>query len=609
MKIITGNEESDSGNIIKPKLSTTGYLPQNNIYHTGKTLYEETETVFEDVIQLHARIEEIGKTISLLTDSKEESKQLQGLIQEMEKVQHSIEHQKGYMTETKIKQVLFGLGFGIGDLDRMTEEFSGGWQMRMEIAKLLLAEPSVLLLDEPTNHLDIDSLEWLENYLKSYKGSIILVSHDSRFLDNIVERIVEISMGKTTEYRGNYSSYIIQKDQQMDILRSTYANQRKFIQKTARFIERFRYKNTKATQVQSRIKMLEKMEKIEIDKDERGISFHFPVPPNTGRIVMELEGINKSYGGNSVFKDLSLQIERGDKIAILGLNGSGKSTLARIIAGIEQFQKGKRNPGKNTVISYYSQNTAEELDNNKTVFSTLDMLAPKEAPERLRTLLGCFLFTEDDVFKPVQVLSGGEKSRLALARMLLNKANLLILDEPTNHLDIRSKAILQESLEEYAGSCIIISHDRDFLAPITYKVFSLKKGKLESYPGSVDEYLEKCRREKEEETSRTNRVKSKNLGYLEKERKKEEAKKRQELYRRIKPLQGAKDKIEREIEEAERNKAKKETAFTDQKTYENEGSIQKLNIEYAEISSHLEVLYRRWTEIEEEIEGIKKEME
>ena len=608
MKIITGKEEADSGNIVKSKLNTTGYLPQDSIYHKGMTLYGETEKVFEDIVQLQARIEEIGSEISLLTDSGEESKQLNGLIQELERAQHSIEHQKGYMTETKIKQVLFGLGFGSDDLNRMTEEFSGGWQMRMEIAKLLLTEPSVLLLDEPTNHLDMDSLEWLENYLKSYKGSIILVSHDSRFLDNIVERIVEISMGKTTEYKGNYSSYITQKEQHIDILKSTYANQQKFIQKTARFIERFRYKNTKAKQVQSRIKMLEKMEKIEIDKDDRGISFHFPESPHEGRIVMELEGITKSYGANTVFKDLSLQIERGEKIAILGVNGSGKSTLARIIAGIEPFQEGNRTPGRNAVTSYYSQNTAEELDNNKTVFDTLDTFAPKEAPERLRTLLGCFLFTEDDAFKPVEVLSGGEKSRLALARMLLNPANLLILDEPTNHLDIRSKAILQDSLEEYSGSCIIISHDRDFLAPITDKVFFLKKGNLEIYPGSVDEYLEKCHRDKEKGAAAADKEKSNPPASLEKERKKGEAERRQELYRRIKPLQKAKGKIEREIDAAEQNKAKKDAAFTDQKTYENEGEIQRLNIEYAEISLRLESLYSRWTEIEEEMEGIKRNM-
>jgi ATP-binding cassette subfamily F protein 3 len=454
----------------------------------------------------------------------------------------------------------------------------------------------------------MDSLEWLENYLKSYKGSIILVSHDSRFLDNIVERIIEISQGKTTEYKGNYSSYIIQKNQQADILRSTYANQQKFIQKTARFIERFRYKNTKAKQVQSRIKMLEKMEKIDIDTDEQEIFFHFPEPPYTGRIIMELEGINKSYGTNHVFKNLSLYIERGEKIAILGVNGSGKSTLARIIAGTESFQKGKRTPAKNTVISYYSQNTAEELDNDQTVFDTLNMMASKEAPEQLRTLLGCFLFTEDDAFKPVKVLSGGEKSRLALARMLLNTANLLILDEPTNHLDIRSKAILQEGLEQYTGSCIIISHDRDFLAPITDKIFSLKKGKLESHFGSVDEYLEKCHREKQEETPKTAGEKPKPPVSLEKERKREEAERRQELYRRINPLQAAQDKIEREIEKAEQNKAEKEAAFSEQKTYESEEAIRRLNIEHAEVSSRLETLYRTWTKIDEDIAKIKKDM-
>ncbi|MBN2568970.1 MAG: ABC-F family ATP-binding cassette domain-containing protein [Deltaproteobacteria bacterium] len=606
MKIITGIESADTGNIVRSKLHTTGYLPQDSIYHRGKTLYAEIEQVFENIINLQARIEAIGNEISLLSNSSGESSQrLQKLMQDLEQTQHEMEHKKGYMTETKIKQVLFGLGFSNGDLQRMTEEFSGGWQMRMAIAKLLLQEPSVILLDEPTNHLDIESIEWLEGYLQSYSGSIILVSHDSRFLDNIVDKVVEISMGETTEYTGNYTAYIKQKEQHADILKSTYANQQKFIKKNTDFIERFRYKNTKATQVQSRIRMLEKLEKIEVEKDERGISFRFPEPPHSGRIVMALEDLTKLYGDNNVFTDISLNIEKGEKIAILGVNGSGKSTLARIIAGIEPFQKGIRKSGQNVVMSYYSQNTAEKLDNSKNVLQTLDTIAQKEAPERLRTLLGCFLFTGDDVFKPVDVLSGGEKSRLALARMLLTPANLLIMDEPTNHLDMRSKAILQESIREYTGSCIIISHDRNFLAPIIDKVFYVSKGNLEVYPGSVDDFLEKQHRDRKEDDCGKVKKHVNAFVLLEKNRKRREAQIRQELYQRLKPLLSVRERIEKDIDKAESQKAQQEAAFIDPKTYVDEGLIQALKIEYARTTSHLEQLYVRWEETEEEIEAIR----
>lgn len=606
MKIITGIESADTGNIVRSKLHTTGYLPQDSIYHRGKTLYAEIEQVFENIINLQARIEAIGNEISLLSNSSGESSQrLQKLMQDLEQTQHEMEHKKGYMTETKIKQVLFGLGFSNGDLQRMTEEFSGGWQMRMAIAKLLLQEPSVILLDEPTNHLDIESIEWLEGYLQSYSGSIILVSHDSRFLDNIVDKVVEISMGETTEYTGNYTAYIKQKEQHADILKSTYANQQKFIKKNTDFIERFRYKNTKATQVQSRIRMLEKLEKIEVEKDERGISFRFPEPPHSGRIVMALEDLTKLYGDNNVFTDISLNIEKGEKIAILGVNGSGKSTLARIIAGIEPFQKGIRKSGQNVVMSYYSQNTAEKLDNSKNVLQTLDTIAQKEAPERLRTLLGCFLFTGDDVFKPVDVLSGGEKSRLALARMLLTPANLLIMDEPTNHLDMRSKAILQESIREYTGSCIIISHDRNFLAPIIDKVFYVSKGNLEVYPGSVDDFLEKQHRDRKEDDCGKVKKHVNAFVMLDKNRKRREAQIRQELYQRLKPLLSVRERIEKDIDKAESQKAQQEAAFIDPKTYVDEGLIQALKIEYARTTSHLEQLYVRWEETEEEIEAIR----
>jgi ATP-binding cassette subfamily F protein 3 len=604
MKIITGNIESDSGEIRRSRFDTSGYLPQDNVYHSGLTLYEETATAFEELNRLLKRHEEISNIISdISSQGGTGTSALTRLVTELSDIQEALDHREGYNAETRIKKVLFGLGFQENDMARMTEEFSGGWQMRIELAKLLLKEPSVLLLDEPTNHLDIESLEWIEQYLLSYGGSIIVVSHDSRFLDNLVERVVEISMGKATEYTGNYSSYLEQKEQRLEILNSTYQNQKKLIEKTSRFIERFRYKNTKSKQVQSRVKMLEKMDRFSTGKTEKNISFKFAEPPRAGRIVMELENILKSYGTNTIFGNISIQIERGDRIALLGVNGSGKSTLARIIAGTESFQGGERKPGHNTIISYYAQNMAEELDDAKTVIQTLDDTATLRSPGELRTLLGSFLFTDEDVFKPVSVLSGGEKSRLSLAKMLLKPANLLIMDEPTNHLDIRSKVILQESLEAYTGTYVIVSHDRDFLTPLINKVVVLREGSLDLYHGNVDDYLEKQHREQE-----ANEEKGRNIAppSREKDRRREEAQLRQERYRKLKPLRDTLTMIESEIETTEKKKAEMEDFFSRQETYQDDSLIQSLSAKYGKTKSHLETLYDKWAKTEEKIEDILK---
>jgi len=608
MKIIVGQVESDSGKITQSRFNTAGYLPQDGVYHRGQTLYEEVASTFEDLNFLHERIKKISHEIRMRTEAGDtESPQLDELVEELGKVQHSIEHQKGYNIETRIKLILSGLGFTEHDLNRMAEEFSGGWQMRIELAKLLLLEPSILLLDEPTNHLDIESLEWLENYLQSYSGSVVLVSHDSRFLDNLVEKIVEISMGKVSLYTGNYSSYLKQKDLRYQQLEAAYENQQKLIEKTTRFIERFRYKNTKAKQVQSRIKMLEKMERIEVEPVGNTISFDFPETPRPGKIVMELDKLTKSYGNNVVFKETSLQIERGDKIALLGVNGSGKSTLARIIAGIESFQSGERKPGYNVSVSYYAQNMAETLNPDKTVFQTVDEMATSRSPRELRTLLGCFLFSGDDVFKAVSVLSGGEKSRLALAKMLLTPANLLIFDEPTNHLDAQSKAILQQSLENFTGNYIIVSHDRDFLTPLVNKVIFIKNGKLDLYIGTVDDYMSRFQRDEGGEFQSEDPSKRKTPINHEKKRKRQQAEKRQELYQKLKPLKDARNRIEGEIVLAEERKAEIEAAFADEKTYEDEMTIKSLHIEHDGITCQLELLYDEWTEVEGKIEKFMDE--
>ena len=608
MKIIVGQVESDSGKITQSRFNTAGYLPQDGVYHRGQTLYEEVASTFEGLNFLHERIKKISHEIRMRTEAGDtKSSQLDELVEELGKVQHSIEHQEGYNIETRIKLILSGLGFTEHDLNRMTEEFSGGWQMRIELAKLLLLEPSILLLDEPTNHLDIESLEWLENYLQSYSGSVVLVSHDSRFLDNLVDKIVEISMGKVSLYTGNYSSYLKQKNLRCQQLEAAYENQQKLIEKTTRFIERFRYKNTKAKQVQSRIKMLEKMERIEVEQAGNTISFDFSETPRPGKTVMELDKLSKSYGNNMIFKETSLRIERGDKIALLGVNGSGKSTLARIIAGIESFQGGERKPGHNVSVSYYAQNMAETLNPDKTVFQTVDEMATSRSPRELRTLLGCFLFSGDDVFKPVSVLSGGEKSRLALAKMLLIPANLLIFDEPTNHLDAQSKAILQQSLENFTGNYIIVSHDRDFLTPLINKVIFIKNGKPDLYIGTVDDYMSRFQRDEGGEFQPEDPSERKTPINHEKERKRQQAEKRQKLYQKLKPLKDARNRIEGEIVLAEERKAEIEAAFADQKTYENEMTIKSLHIEHDEIACQLELLYNEWTEVEGKIEKFMDE--
>jgi len=605
MKIMLGEVETDSGKIVQSRFNSVGYLPQDSVYHTGRTLFEEAATAFDDLNRLHERIREIGNEISAMVSPQGgNSPELQNLIDEMGRTQSILEQREGYNIEVKVKQVLSGLGFNEEDMSRMTEEFSGGWQMRIALAKLLLREPTILLLDEPTNHLDMESLEWVEGYLNSYRGSIVLVSHDSRFLDNLVERVIEISMGKATEYTGDYSSYLIQKAQRLELLQSSLKNRQRMIDSTTRFIERFRYKNTKSKQVQSRIKKLEKLDHIEIDKDESSIFFDFPDPPHVGRVVMELVGLTKSYSDNMVLDGISQTIERGDRIALLGVNGSGKSTLARIIADVDTFQGGFRKPGHNAVISYYAQNIVEELDPDKTVLQTLDVVAPFKSPGELRTLLGCFLFKDDDVFKPVSVLSGGEKSRLALARMILGPANLLIMDEPTNHLDAQSKTILQRSLKRFPGAYVIVSHDRDFLAPLVNKVAVLTDDGLIIYHGNVDDYLDKYHREKEKSAPGKNLPENRTPLSIKKNRKKMEAEDRHSIYQRLKPLKDMQEKIEKEIAAYEKKKLEIETSFSDQNTYKDDVLIQSLNIEYSRITSRLDSLYDKWTVTEKKIEKI-----
>ncbi|MCK9276074.1 MAG: ABC-F family ATP-binding cassette domain-containing protein [Syntrophales bacterium] len=608
LKIIAGETEADSGTMNRAKHATVGYLPQDGVYKGGKTLYKEAATVFQDISRLELRVSELADEITIESESgNSNSASLEDLLEEMGQLQNLLECRESYKMDAKIKKILFGLGFKEQDLSRMTEEFSGGWQMRIELAKLLLAEPSVLLLDEPTNHLDIDSLQWLENYLATYGGSIVLVSHDSRFLDNLVHEVLELSGGKANGFSGNYSSYLLQKSERQRIAEASYANQQKKMESTNRFIERFRYKSTKARQVQSRIKSLQKSTDFELEGSERDIHFTFPEAPRSGRILVSLDRISKYYGQFAVLKDISLTIERNDKIACLGVNGSGKSTLARILAGSETCQNGHRSEGSNTLIAYYGQDVTEKLDPDKTVFQILEGQANSKSPSELRSLLGSFLFTADDVFKPVAVLSGGEKSRLALARILIEPANFLILDEPTNHLDFRSKKILQEKLSLFSGAFFIVSHDRDFLEPLVNKIIFVKENGIELYNGSVDDFLGEIRKY-EENIPKTGDPAPVSVSELQKDRKRHEAALRQQKYKKIKPYEESRIRCEKEIEYLEKRTGEIESAFARQETFTGDNAmISSLQTEYAHIKKRLDILYDEWSNIEIIIENLEQE--
>jgi len=609
LKIIAGEVEADSGVLHRSRFTTVGYLPQELIGHAGQSLLEETLKAFEDIRRLELRFDAISAEIRARSAAGESGPEIEGLLAEMGRIQHRIEDGEGWRIEARAKAILFGLGFRERDLERPAGEFSSGWQMRIELARLLLREPSVLLLDEPTNHLDIESLEWLEGYLEAYAGALLLVSHDRRFLDNLVGRTVEISRGRATEYACNYSGYLREKEARRRLLEAAFENQQKMIRETERFVERFRAKNTKARQVQSRLRRLEKVDRIELETDEQEIAFRFPPPPRSGRVVLRLDNVDKRYGDTAVFEGVSLTVERGDRIAVLGVNGAGKSTLARLLAGIEPVQAGRRVEGHQVAVSYYAQNQADALDPSKTVLESIEEVAAFGAGGNLRTLLGHFLFSDDDVFKRVSVLSGGEKSRLALARMLLVPANFLVLDEPTNHLDMRSKEVLKEALRAFDGTFVIVSHDRDFLSGLVTKVLVAKDRGLVLYPGSVDDYLRiwraregqapggEPRREPDPGASRTQR---------ERERRRGEAERRQERYRRVKPLKEDLEALLNEIDGREKRKAELETLLADPATYGDGSRAKRLGAEYRDLAPQLEDLYRRWGDLQGKIDAIEQ---
>jgi ATP-binding cassette subfamily F protein 3 len=494
LKMLAGLDEPDSGSIITPSTLTIGYLPQDGLSHAGRTVFEEASGAFQPLLDIKAEMHEIEHRLG---DASVPQDEHDAMLVRYSELQDRFRLGDGYSMDLRIATVLRGLGFEPEDMERPTETFSGGWQMRIALAKLLLGRPSLLLLDEPTNHLDLDARNWLEGYLSAYPYAVILVSHDRYFLDAVVTRITDLNLRTLTDYVGNYSRYVEQRDAMLERLRQAKREQDEEVARVKLFIDRFRYKATKAAQVQSRIKMLEKVVPIEVPPERKRIHFKFPPCAKSGRTVIELTHARKAYppspgcGGQTVtvFRDVNLHIERGDRIALVGPNGAGKSTLMRMLSGEEAPDGGARTLGHQVVLEYFAQDEATRLDPALTVYETLQSGSPADMVPMIRNILGGFLFSGDDVYKKVSVLSGGERTRLAVARMLLRPSNTLLMDEPTNHLDLDSKDVLLDALEDYGGTLIIVSHDRYFVEKLATKIIEIGHGHAIVYPGTYPEFL------------------------------------------------------------------------------------------------------------------------
>jgi ATP-binding cassette subfamily F protein 3 len=486
LKMLGGIDEPDEGGIVKPADLTIGYLPQDGLTHSGRTVFEEASSAFQRLLDMKAEMHDIEHRLGDASIPQDEH---DAMLVRYSELQDRFRLAEGYSMDLRIATVLRGLGFSTEDADRPAETFSGGWQMRIALAKLLLGRPNLLLLDEPTNHLDLEARNWLEEYLGSYPYAVILVSHDRYFLDAVVTRITDLNLRKLTDYVGNYSKYIAQRDAMLDRLRQAKKEQDEEVARVKMFIDRFRYQATKAAQVQSRIKLLEKVVPIEVPPERKRIHFTFPACRKSGRTVLELKNVRKAYGPVTVFRNLSLHIERGDRIALVGPNGSGKSTLMRMLSGEEAPDGGTCTLGHEVVMEYFAQDEATRLNPTLTVYETLEAGSSLDMVPAIRNILGGFLFSGDDVYKKAGVLSGGERTRLAVARMLLRPSNTLLLDEPTNHLDLDSKDVLLEALEDYGGTLIFVSHDRYFVEKLATKIIEIGHGEAVVYPGTYTEFL------------------------------------------------------------------------------------------------------------------------
>ena len=552
IRLLCGLEQPYKGDVIMSDDVTIGYLPQEKNVHSTKTVLDEAMTAFEEYYEIERQLAKLQDELSNREDY--ESNSYQRLCEKMSHLNERLAIMGGHSIEGEAEQILIGLGFDHNDMQRQMNEFSNGWQMRVELAKILLRKPKLLLLDEPTNHLDIESIQWLEGFLKNYYGSIFMVSHDRAFLDHITIRTIEISCGKIYDYKCSYSEFIERREERIDIQKAAYDNQQREIKEIEAFIERFRYKATKAKQVQSRVKQLEKMDVVQIDdQDKSAMHFKFPPAPHSGKVTLEINNLSKSYGEKNILNNISLLIPRGEKIAFVGRNGEGKSTLSKIIAGVLDYE-GELKLGHEVQIGYYAQNQQDMLDPEKTVFETLDDVATGDMRVKVKSLLGAFLFSGEAIEKKVKVLSGGEKARLSLAKMLLFPTNLLILDEPTNHLDMLSKDILKSALIQFDGTLIIVSHDRDFLQGLTNKVYEFRKPNIKEYIGDIYDFLEEKKMKELDDLNKKQKSQpaienTVSQGKLDYELKKQNDRETKRIEREIKKIEEQIESVELEIAE------------------------------------------------------------
>ncbi|MBR2367319.1 MAG: ABC-F family ATP-binding cassette domain-containing protein [Alistipes sp.] len=597
LRIITKEQQPTSGSVTINGECTIGYLPQQMRVADTTTLVAETSKAFGEVLRIEAEIEQLTNDIASRSDY--ESAAYEQLLHRLNECNDRYHILGGDTRDADIERTLLGLGFKRSDFERATREFSGGWRMRIELAKLLLQRPSILLLDEPTNHLDIESIQWLEEYLKVYNGAVLLISHDRAFLDNVTTRTIELSLGKAYDYKVPYSKYVTLRAERRAQQLAAYENQQRLIEKTEEFIEKFRYKPTKSNQVQSRIKQLEKIERIEVDEEDLSrLNIKFPPAPRSGDIVADIKGVGKAFGQKRIFSGAEFTIERGQKIALVGRNGEGKTTFARMLIGELEQSEGEIRIGANVNIGYYAQNQDDLMDGEFTVFDTLDRVAVGDIRTRIRDILGAFLFRGEDIDKKVKVLSGGERSRLAMARLMLEPYNLLVLDEPTNHMDMRSKDILKSALQRYDGTVVVVSHDREFLDGLVDRVYEFRDGGVREYLGGIYYFLEKRkieslaeieRRDKPAATIKSSNTMS-NAGKLSYEQRKEQEK-------MLRKLRKAVESIEAELAEVEHQIAEYDQRFAVATEYNAEEYKS-----YEELKGHYDHLMHEWEKASYELE-------
>lgn len=595
LKLIAGEYQPSSGEIQKAKDCTIGFLNQDLLsYLSDDSILDVALEAFQETLQLQNQIDVILKQME--TDYSDE------ILHRLSDLQEKFEANEGYTIKAKAEEVLEGIGFSTADLSRPLRTFSGGWRMRVMLAKLLLEKPSLLMLDEPTNHLDLPSIQWVENYLKTYEGAVIVVSHDQDFLDNCIETTVEVAQQSLTSYAGNYSFYKREKKERMEIQQNAYENQQQMIKQTERFIERFRAKASKSNQVQSRVKALERMERInEVVDDNLSVNFKFKFSRPSGRDVVLLENVSKAYGDNIILRDTSARIERGDKIALIGANGKGKSTLLRIIDGTEPIE-GKREFGHNVIKSFFAQHQLEALNIHNEIIQELLQAGSDKTEMELRAVLGCFLFGGDDVFKKIKVLSGGEKSRVALAKTLISEANFLLLDEPTNHLDIQSVNILIQALQQYEGTFITVSHDRHFIRGVANKIWYIENHEIKEYPGTYEEYVFWRSKQDEKVAEPKSAKKEKVAPAVSDKNSSEQSQARRDLKKKEKDLA----ELEGQIMDLEEQKIKLEAKMADPAVYEDDQKTTEINTAYTELKDKIKQLNQDWEKLAEEIESLQE---